>query len=317
MTKLSHSAKDKIVTCGALYKYHYIDRIRPNSVSSALFFGKALDEAFSALLAEKMDPPPINLMECPFEVFAKHFATTELNGEVIPTTDIRCEYFKSDLDPELSGDPELATYLLNNRDNLNEEQKLEFNRLCVESLTNKATLMIHAYRNEVIHKIERVYSLQEKVSLPNEEGDEIIGYIDFTCSFVDEPGVVYIVDNKTASKNYKEDSVRTSEQLATYCDFKYTDKAAYVVINKTLRKKDPRVNVQIIKDTIPDEMFKKVFDTYQNALYTIRNEEYYKNYSSGCFFFGKKCAYFDYCKSNGKDMKGLIQLTGDKENGKS
>jgi hypothetical protein len=312
MTKLSHSAKDKIMTCGALYKYHYIDRLRPNTVSSALFFGKALDEAFSALLMRKMTPMPPSIPD-PLETFKKHFTSVNINGEEVPVTDIRCVYFKGDLNPELCSNPERAEFLCNNRKILEGEMLQEFNNLAVESLTNKATMMIEAYEKEVLPQIERVYSLQEEVNLPNEEGDVIVGFIDFVCSFVDEPGVMYIVDNKTSSKNYKEDSVRTSEQLATYCDYKLIDKAAYVVINKTLKKKEPRVGVQIVRDTIPDDTFKKVFDTYHNALYTIREGKYYKNYSSGCFFYGSPCVYYRYCKSNGKDTTGLVKLKGEND----
>lgn len=305
MIRLSHSAKDKITTCGAMYKYHYIDKIRPVTVSSALFYGKALDEAFGALLERKLDPKP-PILKNAFEVFLNNFKTVDINGDIVSVKDTRCEYFKSDLDPDLTSDPELAKWLVDNYKNLEGDHKVSFNKLCVESLTNKAKLLINAYESEVLPQIERVYSVQEAVSLKNEEGDEIVGFIDFICSFVDEPGVQYIVDNKTASKNYKEDSVRTSEQLATYCDYKLIDKAAYVVLNKTLRKKEPRVNVQIIKDTIPEEMFNKVFDIYESALYTIRKQEFYRNYASGCFFFGKKCSYYFWCRE--ESMQGLKKL---------
>lgn len=53
MTKkiqLSHSAAEKFNTCGAMYKYHYIDRIRPIAFGSALGFGGAFDEALNELL---------------------------------------------------------------------------------------------------------------------------------------------------------------------------------------------------------------------------------------------------------------------------
>jgi len=306
MTKLSHSAKDKVMTCGAMYKYHYIDRIRPINASSALFFGKALDEAFNCLLATKMDNPPQDLLDCPYKTFDKYFDTFDLNGEIISTLDIRCDYFKSDVDITLVSNPDRVAYLQQNRDKLDTEEYQEFINAANHCLREKAKLMIDAYKTEVIPKIHKVHSLQEEVKLPNDSGDEIIGFIDFICSFVDDPDTIYIVDNKTASKNYKEDSVRTSEQLATYCDYKLVDTACFIVINKTLRKKEPRINVQIIKDTISDETFKKVFDTYQVALHTIKSEEYYKNYDSGCFFFGKKCPYFSWCRSG--SMKGLIKV---------
>jgi hypothetical protein len=312
MTKLSHSAKDKIITCGALYKFHYIEKLRPNTTSSALFYGKALDEAFTALLLTKLITPPKEI-PCPYETFKKFFTTVDINGDIVPVIDIRCKYTKGDLDPDLCSDPSRANFLLNNKKELTDEMLVEYNKFAVESLTNKAALLIDAYKLYVMPYIDKVYTIQEEVNLPNDEGDTITGFIDFTCSFVGDPAI-YIVDNKTSSKNYKEDSVRTSEQLATYCDYKLTNKAAFIVLNKVLKKKAPKVGVQIIKDTIPDEMFEKVFDTYQKALYTIREEDYSKNFDSGCFFFGQRCAYFSKCRTGSEE--GLVKLKGDTD-GKS
>ena len=56
--KLSHSASEKYLTCPQQYKLHYIDRIRPDKLGSALLFGSALDEALNRLLATKMANPP-------------------------------------------------------------------------------------------------------------------------------------------------------------------------------------------------------------------------------------------------------------------
>jgi len=313
-TKLSHSAKDKINTCGALYKYHYIDRLRPDNTTSALFYGKALDDAFGTMLMEKMSPPP-PILECPYEVFKKALEYTEINGEKVLTTDIRCQYYKGDLEPSLCSDPDRALVLIEHYSSLKDELLQEFNILANESLLNKGKLILDAYQAQVMPQIERVYSIQEKVSLPNDEGDEIVGYIDFICSFIDEPNVQYICDNKTSSKNYKSDSVTTSEQLATYCDYKLLNKAAYIVVNKTMKRKEPYIGIQIIRDTIPDSMFESVFDTYGKALYTIRQEDYGKNFNSGCFFFGRKCSYYNFCRSG--DTTGLVKLKGDNTNGKS
>lgn len=312
MIRLSHSAKDKINTCSAMYKYHYIDKLRPDHVSSALFYGKALDDAFSAILERKLDTPPAEIKD-PGSVFRRVFSEVELNGQLIANTDIRCKYFKSDLDPDLCSEPDDALWLLSNYKGLDGENLEQYNRLCVESLTNKAMMMIDAYETEVFPQIEKVYSLQEEVMLPNDDGDTVVGFIDVVCSFIDEPGVPYIVDNKTSSKNYKEDSVCTSEQLATYCDFKLIDKAAYIVLNKKLRKKDPRVNVQIIRDVIPEEMFSKVFDSYGKALYTIREKNFTKNFESGCFFFGAPCPYYRYCRDG--NTNGLVSTKKPEEGG--
>jgi hypothetical protein len=49
-----------------------------------------------------------------------------------------------------------------------------------------------------------------------------------------------------------------------------------------------------------------VFNAYEEALQKVRNEQFEKNYDSGCFFFGQPCPYYHYCRY--KKMDGLIDL---------
>jgi hypothetical protein len=164
---------------------------------------------------------------------------------------------------------------------------------------------LDAYRVEVLPKIHEVFSVQEKVSLPNSSGDHITGYIDFVASFVDDPSTVYIIDNKTSSTAYKPDSVQNSEQLSTYCEFKETNKAAYIVVEKKFRKREPRIRINIIKDTIPEAMFDKTFKGFDDVLSGIKANKFEKNEDS-CYAYGCKCQYFDICK--GREGKGLIKI---------
>jgi len=44
------------------------------------------------------------------------------------------------------------------------------------------------------------------------------------------------------------------------------------------------------------------------SLYNIKEEHFEKNYESKCFLFGRKCVYYNYCRSDEKVMDGLIKL---------
>jgi hypothetical protein len=167
-------------------------------------------------------------------------------------------------------------------------------------------MLLDHYETEILPKVEEVFSVQRDVHLPDGQ-DEFIGYIDVEMSFKDEPGVRYVVDNKTSSRAYPEASVRESEQLAGYCEYAGTDKAAYIVLEKKIRKRHPRVRSQIIKDTIPEEQFEKTFDMLTEVSHNIKEGEFEKDFDA-CFQYGRKCVYYQYCRSGSK--KDLIDLGG-------
>ena len=327
MIRLSHSAKDKLNFCGALYRNHYIDRVRSLELGSPLFLGSALDDAFGCLLLAKKkeltEEEKLQVEKGALTLFLEGMQEIEHNGERIDVSMYpHCKYFKSDYDDrfmdiynekvsERFGEwniPEFMEHALSRNAKLSEEEKTVKNYVCWLSLIEKGKLMIEQYQKQVLPLIEETFAVQKKIELPNDNGDIIVGYIDFIASFNDEPGVVYIVDNKTSSRPYKKDSVQTSEQLATYAYHEDTDKAAYVVVEKNLRKRSPHVKITIIKDTIPEEQFDKTLDVYMDSLYNINEENFEPNYDSGCFQFGSKCPYYDYCRSDGQIVDGLIKL---------
>lgn len=258
--RLSHSAIDKYKTCPRMYFYHYLERIRENKLGSALYFGSALDEAINELLKTKLKNPPENIRD-PKEVFVDHMVRTTFNGNEIEipfSLDVR--YSTADYDPDLidsGAEEQLVDYLKENgyentnpfeiMENiqkyikvhgfveLDETDQIFYNFACWLSLGQKGLMMIEAYENELLPKIKEVTGIQTKVELPNDLGDEIIGYIDFTGYLVDEDDE-YACDNKSSSRKYKEDSVKESQQLTIYSEFKDLQKAAYFVLNKKVRK---------------------------------------------------------------------------------
>ena len=340
LMKLSHSAANKYTTCSMMYKLHYKDRLRSNRIGSALFFGSCLDDALNILLLTKKksltEEESILVKANPKEAIIESLTNVKINGVV---TNIRksllVDYYKSDYDNDLLTDDDFDDLIMyaktievvlsckedfkgfvrsfqsiKNPTEIN-EVKL-YNYACWLCLKNKALMLFEHYRTEILPKIEEVYSIQKSVSLPDGK-DEFIGYIDFIASFVDEPGVKYVVDNKTSSSPYPADSVKTSTQLSAYCEFVGTDKAAYIVLEKKIRKRDPKVRSQIIKDYIPEQQFEETFDNLSEVFYNINEGKFEKNLDS-CFQYGKKCPYYDFCRDG--STEGLVDLGSKDANSK-
>jgi hypothetical protein len=187
---------------------------------------------------------------------------------------------------------------------LDNDTQIVYNYICWKSLYRKGLMLLDTYRDKIMPQIEEVYEIQKKVSLPDGD-DELIGYIDLICSFVDEPGVKYIADNKTSSRAYKEDSVRTSEQLAVYSEYEENSKCAFIVLEKKIRKREPRVRYAIIKDDMVEGTINETFDKITITLDGINEEKFDKDYDE-CFQYGRKCEYYTHCRSG--DMENLKYL---------
>jgi RecB family exonuclease len=304
-----------------MYKHHYIDRVRPIGKGSALFFGGAMDEALNHLLETKN----FTKMKKNTILDSSKYAFVTEWEKCIDNPDI--EYFKSDIEFSLITelavedlielDPEVTDHfefleecyaILKKKDKLSEEDQKLYNRIAWFSLLEKGKLLVEAYYNDILPQVHTVFDIQKKIELPDGKGNTIIGYIDAIVSFIDAPDRKVVLDNKTSSSTYKSDSVSLSTQLATYCEAEEIDYGAYGVVEKKIRKREPRTRTNLIIDEIPEKLLDETFQMYDNVLEGIQNEEFDKNYESGCYFYGKPCPYFRYCKSNGKKMDGLEKL---------
>lgn len=320
--QLSHSASEKFLECGMKYKIHYIDRVRPVKMGSALYFGVAIDEALNVLLEAKKQivtydfDESVSILQHALDEFDTQWRKQLENPNI--------EYFKSDIDLNIldeevehmlkAFDPEVENHeefieecfaILKARDQMSEEDQLLYNRIAWHCLYRKGIMLIEAYEKDILPQIHTVFDIQKKVELPDDDGNIIIGYIDAIVSFIDAPDKKVVLDNKTSSKPYKDDSVAESPQLATYCEHEDIEYGAYAVVEKKIRKREPKTRTQLIIDKIPEKTFDNTFEKYDNVLEGIQNEEFDKNYDSGCFSFGRPCDYYAYCRSDGKNMNGL------------
>lgn len=361
--KLSHSAISKFQTCGKAFEYHYIQKLRPNVQSGALVFGSAIDAALNELLMPTGKDPK--------EIFIREFTYSYINEEktYVPTYQ-DLVYQTGDFDADLLTQDDYnfieenakqeiiersTDYLevynsLKKRksesgfDSLSIKEKKLFNLMNWLVLQHKGILMLDAYKRKVLPKLNKVYKVQYKISMSNEVGDEIVGYVDLIAD-VKDVGIC-ILDNKTSSMEYDKDSVLTSSQLSLYMhileeEYK-TRKAGYIVMRKSIiknRKKicskcghdgsgkahktcdatingkrchgewnetiDPDVHIQFIIDEIPKQTESIVLENIEATNEAIKTGNFTRNFNSCHNHFGSRCPYFQKCYYGKED--GLVR----------
>lgn len=308
--KLSHSSVALYSQCPYCYYLKYIEGIRPKKLNSALFFGKAIDDAFNILLLEK----DLEKAKSQFEKAWENLRGTPM------------KFRKAEIDLEL----------INHYDTTDTRDNLEW-----LTLFYKGLLFIETYYKEVIPKIKKVITVQESFSFPNSEGDEINGIIDLIVEW--EDGKHYLLDNKTSSYKYSKDDARESPQLSLYhyvINEKYKlDGIGFIVLNKNIKKNktktcrycktitdskhktcnnniydsgtgepmrcegdfivkiNPSVEISYIFDKIDPVFQSKVVDMFDEANTGISNNVFAKTHNPKWGPYGP-CEYFHYTPTN-------------------
>jgi hypothetical protein len=234
MNRLSHSSVRMYSECGRKYYYHYVKKLRPRTLHGALLFGSALDNALNQLLKTKNHSEAL-------AVFEKAWETQDINK--VPTylphaTNVA--YSPKDFDFELLTKEDYQTYITFKIEqgldasntieadysyimekkgkqgfkSLEEIEKKSLNLINWMSLRRKGQIMLKSYESKVLPKIKDVLAIQKKSTIKNEEGDEIVLYLDFIVELHD--GTRWILDNKTTSIEYEPDSPMKSQQLILY-----------------------------------------------------------------------------------------------------
>lgn len=281
MIKLSHTAKELYKRCPLAYYMHYILGLREKVVGSPLPFGSAIDEGLNVLLEGK------TLAQAK-KAFNVMWEFPEINGDKVlgRETDL-IRYSKSDTKDGLSDDP-------------------------WESLRLKGEMLIEAYQEEIMPQIKSVLSIQKPISIKNDQGDIIRGFADIIVETQD--GKKLLIDNKTSSQPYKQDAVLEGDkapQLALYYDHlkeQYNlDGAGFYVLEKYIRKTEPRTRVQVVTGVPTDEMIEKTFDDFDHVLYNIRMGLFPSNHPNCNTYFGD-CICNKYAPSHGHDLSGLVKV---------
>lgn len=256
--KLSHSGANTYTLCGEKYRLHYSERLRPITMSSPLLYGGAIDLALNILLENKSNPKALEMALIEFdknweqgENFKREKVDLPLNPNI--------KYLKKDYDGDLLEKQEWAELFkyepqyfemrsrveeqLKTVDWLDipEKDRMHYNYGNWLCLSRKGKMLIEAYHNDLLRHFKKIICVQKKLSLLDDAGNDLNGLLDFVAELQD--GRVAIVDNKTSSGLYEEDSVRKSPQLAMYKQIldiqgfdPKIDCCAYAVMNKVLIK---------------------------------------------------------------------------------
>ena len=327
---VSHSSISDYTLCPRKYRLKRVDRIRSVDLKSAFFFGSAIDAAVEAIFLRKkkdLTEEEAKLVERDYlNVFqeqlnkAKHPITYE---EVQVAKNPNVSYSKADYQPELLGDESLSdirdfalklefdTPDLEDMQELlvevmeskskDEDIKVLQNYINWNCLLEKGTLILSEVYNWCEENVKETLSVQREIRV-EDENDVLVGWNDLEVVLKNNKHV--LVDFKTSSIKYDSNDANESQQLTIYGEMLGLDDVAFLVFEKNIRKREPRVRWQFIEGKLTEEQKYKTFNDIEEALEGIDNENFPKNLK-GCYRYGK-CEYFDFCKS--KNMKGLVKV---------
>lgn len=256
-TRLSHSAVSKFQVCPKSFDYHYNQGLRSSTTTGALLFGSAIDKALTTLVSKSVLSAE--------SVFTDTWTNMELNHVMtyIPTY-TKIVYSDSDADKDLltkEAHQDLETRYGNDwEESLNKviqkkkligfkyikkEEKEILNVYNWWCLLRKGHLMVDAVRKQILPKIKEVLGTQVYVELENTNSDKVIGYADLVCRYGDNLKPI-VMDWKTSSIDYEEDSVLTSPQLSLYVhalssQFEDTRQAGFIVLHKRIIKNKKKI----------------------------------------------------------------------------
>jgi CRISPR/Cas system-associated exonuclease Cas4 (RecB family) len=205
---------------------------------------------------------------------------------------------------------------------LKKDEQFIYNIIAHNSLLSKGQLAIPVVAEWIEENVQEVHSVQKMIEIENVLGDRFIGYLDFIVTLKDKdctrcqgtgfswddaenrervcdhcnPKKV-LIDLKTSSdpnKYYPAEAATRSRQLAIYAMEEGIDHVAYLVIDKKIRVREPRVRLKFVEGIITEEHLDEVFDEIEDVTLAIKDGEFPKNEDS-CFNYGG-CEYKDFCK---------------------
>jgi len=258
--KLSHSSVRTFTECARKYDFHYNKRLRGRNIHGALLYGSSIDLALNHLVETK------DLNES-IKIFDKSFNNQFINGvstylplatnvvysvkdfdvDLLKEEDyqhyekVQLEFGKmgsqySDPDVELKKLVELKKQ--GGFGKFTKQQKQIYNLINWLSLRRKGHVMLQSYATKVLPRIKRVIAVQKKSELVNDQGDSVVYIIDLIVEW--EDGKIYLMDNKTSSIDYEEDSAMKSQQLVLYYhaekEESKLDGVGFIVLNKNILK---------------------------------------------------------------------------------
>jgi hypothetical protein len=179
---------------------------------------------------------------------------------------------------------------------LDSECQLGYNSFFIKSLELKIGMFLPVVREWFEGEVQETKSVQREITLEDED-DVITGYIDMILIMKD--GTEMVWDLKTSSRAYKENDANESPQLTIYSEYARIPEVGFLVLQKNIRKREPRVRLQDIRGKITEEQSEKVFSEITEIVDEIKSLDkemscFKKNLDS-CGAWGG-CQYRKFCK---------------------
>jgi hypothetical protein len=289
-----------------------------------------MDAAFESMLK---DLPNLKSVADYYLTYLSSMESVEINKEKISTgyTE-RLRYSKADFQPELLTELDItgiysmygedfdikkfAEYMDDAR-RLKQEVPLEHTKiqnymrhLC---LLRKGEMIIPEMLSWVKENALKTISTQRPITISNESGDTFRGFLDAIIDTKDHGTILY--DLKTSAsptQDYPEGCADLSPQLSIYAQETGVYDVGYLIFDKNIRKKDPRVRIREVYGKITEQQLDKTFEDIDNAVKDIKAGNFPRNLES-CNKYGG-CPYAGYCFKN-KDMTNLVDLGDNKTGG--
>lgn len=320
---LSNSQISTYTDCERKWWLDKQKRLRPNYKGSALLFGSSLDQATEHILLKKEGSY--------HQEFLDSMNKFDVNGKEknLPEDLLDVRFFAGDVDPNLIEQEvvdniciehleieplilkDFLDYCKQQRKAKKALEKVEqklFNWLAYESLLQKGLMLLDALAEWIEENVAEVHAVQKKIEIENNNGDKFIGYLDFIVTMKD--GRKVLIDLKTSSNPnayYPAESASESVQLGIYAQEEGITDVAYLVADKKIRVRDPRVRLKFVEGKITEKHLDNVFEGIEEATIEIKEKlkagekAFCKNLDS-CTMYGS-CQYFNYCKKG--SLKGL------------
>lgn len=320
--RFSHSSLSDYQTCARLYKLKRIDKLEPIKKATPLWFGSGIDDASEVIFLRYKK----NLSEAEKELLKLTPIERYTQCVLQYKNSLEVKYSKADMQFELLTDEDMdevrklaeeneleiedypefieSCQLELKKDQFGLDAELEsvYNLLCWFSLYRKAEYLLDILEQWVNEHVVETHSLQKQIRL--EDGDDyIIGLLDIDATVrVDGKVERRIIDLKTSSKAYKDDEANTSQQLTVYSESEGNRLVAFLVLEKSIRKREPRARIQYVPGEITEDVADEVFTSISETIEEIKNDEEFVMNEKSCYNFGR-CPMFDLCKKG--SMSGL------------
>lgn len=364
MSKNVYISYSKVSTFKSCPQRYYLEKSYPSDKNaSALPFGSAIEAGVDELLKGKTLEEAVARFEKEWHTASKNrwedakkiwdneeifYYASDYDKKLITSDDLRQveDWFSSikSKKKEKTWDKQMGKFQgqVKNDAYISSEDRKFAHRVIWTCCLNRGKLMLEAFQRDLLPEIEEVVATQKDIQVVNEEGDKLVGIIDYIFKLKGHEKLI-LIDLKTAGRPYTLHDLNTSDQLSIYGAVEGVGSVGYMVLLKSIKyertctncggeppsaqkklcdkvackKKKARYDnvtskaeTQLITRDLREEESEEIFDDFSDVLVAIKNEVNWKNPSS-CFNFGKRCEYYDFCWGG----KSLDEIPGIKKKG--